>query len=166
MDYTSPSEAFGLMKKALIVLMLLAKSTGLVAQATAYRWVDFYDLANFAYNPKEPYSATPHRVTPSGVPARLLPLNGQKVTIIGAVMPVTWEEGGSNEFMLMLSQDLCGFGAIPRLNEFIYVKMTGGRKVIVQQGNEYQVKGVFHLQETVEDGRVTMLYSMDGDSVQ
>ena len=166
MGYTPRSEAVGLMKKALIVLILLAASAGLLAQATTYRWVDFYDLANFTYNPKEPYSATPHQVTPSGVPARLLPLNGQKVTIIGMVMPVTWEEGGSNELMLMLSSDLCGFGAIPRLNEWIYVKMKGGKKVIVQQANEVQVKGVFHLQETVEDGRVTMLYSMDADSVQ
>ena len=44
--------------------------------------------------------------------------------------------------------------------------MTGGRKVLVSQMTQYKIKGTLHVKETVEDGRVTLLYSMDADSVE
>jgi hypothetical protein len=34
------------------------------------------------------------------------------------------------------------------------------------QGNEYQVKGVLHIKEEIEDDLVVSLYSMDADSVE
>jgi hypothetical protein len=155
------------MRRSLVVsLLALSAAGGVFAQTPEYKRVSFAVLANYNYNDKEPWETNPHKATPSGIPPEIWQLDGQKLMITGLVMPLVWEKDGTNEFMLTVSIDLCSYGASPRINELMYVKMTGGRKVLVSQMTVYKVKGTFHLKETVEDGRVTLLYSMDAESVE
>lgn len=153
------------MRRTLVLALLSVAATAVFAQAE-YKKVDFYDLANFAYNPKEPSEVSPHKMDPSGVPARLRPLDGQKIAITGLTIPLGYDIKGSKEFMLVVSQDVCGFGATPRINEWIHVSMNGGRKVKLAPSTEYRIKGVFHITEQVEDGRVIELYAIDADSTE
>lgn len=145
---------------------IVAATAVLVAQAPQYLTVKFAELANYSYNAKEPWATMPHFANPSGIPPQIWWLDGQRIAVLGNVLPITWETDGSHEFMLMISQDMCGYGAIPRLNESIHVTMKENLKKQLFQGNEYQVKGVLHIKEEIEDDLVVSLYSMDADSVE
>jgi hypothetical protein len=153
-------------RKFLLFGLLACATSALLAQSPQYLTVKFADLANYAYNAKEPWATTPHVARPSGIPPQIWSLDGQRVAVLGSLMPINWETDGSSEFMLMVSQDMCGYGAIPRLNEAIHVTMKNRLQKRLFQGTEYQVKGVLHIKEEIEDDLVVGLYSIDGDNVE
>ncbi|GAC1458377.1 MAG: hypothetical protein PVSMB1_08230 [Gemmatimonadaceae bacterium] len=62
--------------------------------------------------------------------------------------------------------DMCGYGAIPRLNEATHVTMRNRVQKRLFRGTGYQVQGVLHIKEEIEDDLVVGLYSIDGDSVE
>jgi hypothetical protein len=134
------------------------------AQAPApYSDVDFYKLAIWEYNPIEPWEVAPH-VVPNGVPAWVKALDGKKVSITGLGLPLDYKDGLAAEFILAVSSDVCGFGATPRINEWISVSMAAGKKAQVNWGKEMVVKGTFKVKEEIEDGRLVGLYNIIGDS--
>jgi len=132
-----------------------------------YQKILFFDLANFAYNPAEPGEPEPHQVK-NGIPANIKALDGKKIEIWGVVVPLDFEGGQTNEFMLAVSADVCGFGAIPRINEWMHVSMAGGRKIPLYATQSYtpllKLRGVLHVKEDIEDGRLVGLYDMTADS--
>jgi hypothetical protein len=159
------------LKTAAIVLMLsLTLPTVAGAQAKpAYQEINFYQLANFTYNAKEPYEPSPHAV-PNALPDWLKALNGKKVVIRGNATPANIEPGGVSEFFLANQTDPCGFGTMPRINEWIYVNMGGGRLVDIRAPAggtvEVLVKGTFRVKEEIEEGHIVSLFTLIADSVQ
>jgi hypothetical protein len=153
-------------RKVLPFGVVACATSALLAQTPQYLAVKFADLANYSYNAKEPWASTPHVARPSGIPPQIWWLDGQRVAVLGSLMPINWDTDGSSEFILMVSQDMCGFGAIPRLNESIHVVMKNRVQKRLFQGAEYQVKGVLHIKEEIEDDLVVGLYSIDGDNVE
>ena len=135
------------------------------APPSPYQLVQFFDLANFDYNPKERWEVFPHKVE-NTIPAKIKALDGKKIEIDGLIMQLDVVVGGTRTFMLAVSQDVCGFGATPRINEWMYVTMAEGRRVVIQGFEGYRVKGTLQVREQVEDGRVVGLYTMVADSVQ
>jgi hypothetical protein len=136
------------------------------AQSPAdYRRVSFSSLIGFDYNPQERTEPTPHKIDKT-IPASVTALDGQRITISGATMPLDFKSGVMTEFILGVSVDTCDFGATPRINEWISVTMAGGKKTPVRYQGTGTVKGVFHVKEMVEGGRVVRLYSIDADSLQ
>jgi hypothetical protein len=161
-----------LLKKKLLVILLAAIFAGVASRAAAqtaepYQKVLFFDLANFAYNPAEPGDPTPHTVQ-NGIPANIKALDGRKVEIWGVVVPLEFEGGQTNEFLLAVTADVCGFGAIPRINEWMHVSMAGGRKIPMYATYSYtpllRVRGVLHVKEDIEDGRLVGLYDLVADA--
>ena len=131
--------------------------------------IDFFQLASFTYNVKEPYEPAPHAV-PNGLPDWIKALNGKKVVIRGNATPVTIEPAGVSEFFLANQTDPCGFGTMPRINEWIYVKMSGGRLVDIRAPAggtvEVLVKGTIRVKEDIEEGNLVSLFTIVADSVQ
>lgn len=147
-----------------LALGVMCLAGGVGAQSPApYAEVDFYKLAIWEYNPIEPWEVAPH-VVPNGVPAWVKALNGKKVSITGLGLPLDYKDGLASEFILAVSSDVCGFGATPRINEWISITMAGGKKVQVNWGKEMVVKGVFKVKEDIEDGRLVGLYNIVGES--
>jgi hypothetical protein len=132
--------------------------------ASAYQLVDFFGLANYVYNPKDAFNPTPLPAVGT-IPGWITALNGKKIRIRGNSMAVDFSEGMMSEFILAVSQDVCGFGAIPRINEWIYVTMVGGKKAKVITGGDMVVNGTFTVKEDLVKGRLIGLYSLDADSV-
>lgn len=132
-----------------------------------YLKILFFDLANFAYNPAEPGDPTPHRVA-NGIPATIKALDGKKVEVWGVVVPLEFEGGQTNEFLLAVTADVCGFGAIPRINEWMHVSMAGGRKIPMYATYSYtpilRVRGVLHVKEDIEDDHLVGLYDLTADA--
>ena len=131
--------------------------------------IDFFELASFTYNPKEPYEPAPHAI-PNALPDWIKALNGKKVLIRGNATPVTIEPAGVSEFFLANQTDPCGFGTMPRINEWIYVKMGGGRSVDIRAPAggtvEVLVKGTFSVKEEIEEGNIVSLFTLVADNVQ
>jgi hypothetical protein len=127
--------------------------------------IDFWKIAYYDYNPREPFEPMPTKAQ-NTIPADVRKLDGQKVAIAGIGMALDYSSGATSEFILQASVDACGFGAMPRINEWIYVKMAGGKKTPVYTAMEMVVTGTFRIREEVEDGRVVGLYSIEADRVQ
>jgi len=158
--------------KKLPLILLVGLLVGMAGRVNAqspdaYLKVLFFDLANFAYNPAEPGDPTPHKVE-NGIPAKIKALDGKKVEVWGVVVPLEFEGGQTNEFLLAVTADVCGFGAIPRINEWMHVSMAGGRKIPMYATYSYtpilRVRGVLHVKEDIEDGRLVGLYDLVADA--
>ena len=158
------------------VLLTAGLPGGARAQAKAaapgqggYQEITFWQLAAFTYNAKEPYEPSPHAV-PNALPEWVKALNGKKVVIRGNATPANIEPGGVTEFFLANQTDPCGFGTMPRINEWIYVNVGGGKKVNITPppGStvEVLVKGTLQVKEDIEEGHIVSLFTLTADSVQ
>lgn len=133
--------------------------------ATGYLMIDWWRLGSFDYNPLDWDSPTPKRAG-GLVPPYIRALSGQRVEIIGNILPLDFDGGGSHEFILNATVDACGFGGVPRINEWIHVAMKPGEKTRpFKPGEEILVRGAFSVQEVIDRDRVIGLYSMVADSV-
>ena len=144
---------------ALVVLSTL------LANAQQSRHIDFWSISNYDYNPKVPFDPAPPRVTDT-IPAAVRALEGRTVEIYGNAMALDYSSGQMSEFILHSSADNCGFGAMPRINEWIHVVLAGGRTTRVSTALDVRVTGKFHIREVVEQGRVVGLYHIVADAVQ
>lgn len=156
------------------VLMLAATATAQAQSGTAkpgqtksgYMFLDFWFLAGFDYNPTDPFDPSPKQVK-NTIPANILALAGRKVEIYGNILPLDYDSSGTSTFILNASVDACGFGGVPRINEWVYVSMKPGQKAKTYgAGYEILVRGTFSIAEEVEKGRIVGLYSIIADSVQ
>lgn len=156
------------------VVMLASSLTAQAQSGTAkpgqsksgYMFLDFWFLAGFDYNPNEPFEPSPKQVK-NTIPANILALNGKKVEIYGNILPLDYDTSGTSTFILNASVDACGFGGVPRINEWVYVSMKPGQKAKTYgAGYEILVRGTFSIAEEVEKGRLVGLYSIIADSVQ
>jgi hypothetical protein len=147
---------------------MLASTAGqtLVLAQDEYQKVNFFLLQNFDYNPKEKFVPTPHKVDNPPIPEFVKSIDGRNILIFGTTMPLDYKSGIVTEFILGVSADTCEYGATPRINEWIAVTLAGGKKAQVIASGEGWVRGVFHVQELVENGKVVRLYSIDADSVK
>ena len=75
-----------------------------------------------------------------------------------------------SEFFLANQTDPCGFGTMPRINEWIYVTMGGGHLVDIRAPAggtvEVLVRGTFKVKEDIEEGNLVSLFTLVADSVQ
>lgn len=101
----------------------------------------------------DPFDPSP-RQTRNTIPANILALNGKKVEIYGNILPLDYDSSGTSTFILNASVDACGFGGVPRINEWVYVAMKPGQKAKTYgAGYEILVRGTFSIAEEVEKGR-------------
>ena len=147
----------------------LAPNPGFKPPMGGLQEVNFYQLAAFTYNPKEPYEPAPKAI-PNALPEWIKALNGKKVVIRGNATPAAIDNGGVSEFFLANQTDPCGFGTMPRINEWIYVKLAGGKTVDIRAPSggtvEVLVKGTFIVKEDIEAGNIISLFTLVADSVQ
>ena len=136
---------------------------------SGYQEITFWQLAAFIYNPKEPWEPSPH-VVPNAVPDWVTALNGKRVVIRGNATPANIDSSGVSEFFLANQTDPCGFGTMPRINEWIYVNLAGGKRVNITPppGStvEVLVKGTFRVKEDIEEGHIVSLFTLVADTVQ
>lgn len=153
--------------RLVLALMTAALFAGgvLFAQGSGETKIDFALIGGYDYNVDEPYEPAPLKVE-NTIPAEIRALHGRKVSIFGAAMPLNYTSGTMSEFILNATVDLCGYGANPRINEWIFVTMAGGRKVPVEQAGDMLVRGTFYVEEEVELGRVVGLYRIVADAIK
>lgn len=135
------------------------------AEAPAYEKVGFDRLASFTFTPPESDPAKPDALPPSGaaqIPEKIKALDQQKVAVTGFMLPVKMEGSLVKEFLLVKDPMMCCYGVMPKLNEWIVVKMTGGG-VKPLMDIPITFEGKLHVGEMYENGYLTGLYLLDGD---
>jgi hypothetical protein len=128
--------------------------------------IGFDKLAGFPYVAPE-YTGTnpPPLPDTNQIPSAVRAFDGQKVALKGFMLPLKVQEGKVTELILLRDQSMCCFGGVPKLNEFVTVKMTGGgTKAVMDQA--VTLVGKLKVGEFTENGYLLGIYQMDGERVE
>lgn len=132
-----------------------------------YKYIEIGDLASFDYyTPLPGEKVDPKLLATRSIPEEIKKLNGQKVSLMGFMMPVRVDdEGNVEEFALNGNYDMCFYGAPAQLNQWVHVKMAPGVKARFSH-NPTTVSGTLEVGELIQDGEVISIYRMTGDKAK
>lgn len=147
-----------------LLLLLLAAVVALraaePAKADGYENVGFDRLAAFEYTPPESETAVKDQI-----PAKIKALHEKKVAVTGFMLPTKMNKGLVTEFLLVKDAMMCCYGAMPKVNEWIVVKMNGaGVKPLMDLPITFE--GKLRVGEQFENGYLTGVYLLEGDRMQ
>lgn len=124
--------------------------------------VTFDKLASYKYEVHERVDG----VAPvEQIPASVKELDTRKIAIRGFMLP--YRNDGENviEFILLRNQGLCCFGTVPRMNEWIHVKMAPGKGAPYSIDVPITVFGTLSVGEEYEKNVLMSLYRMESTTV-
>lgn len=128
-------------------------------------------LSNFAYgdataeqNKSWLFSHT--RVKADPVPDGVKALSGRSVSVQGFMVPFkVSKQGKLNEFLLVKDQMGCCYSRVPRMNEWIWVRLPPNEQANYVKDVPITVTGTLEVGEEVTNGMVQSLYRMKCDKV-
>jgi len=129
--------------------------------------VGFDKLASFKYEMPDDLLKT-NQVswikTDEQIPKEIKALDGKQIALKGYMLPLRVERGLVTELLVMRDQSMCCYGTVPRINEWVSVKMTNvGIKPIMDQ--PVTLFGRLHVGEMRENGYLVGIYAMDGEKM-
>jgi hypothetical protein len=143
-------------------------AAGPASTSDGYLRVGFDVLGSFDFKAPDgdagPVSAAVIKQSMAQVPGRILKLDGNRVMVTGYMLPVRMEGSRTTEFLLVSSPMLCCFGMVPRINDWVVVRMRGAGTP-VQMDSPVQFCGRLHVHELVQDGLLGGIYLLDGDKM-
>lgn len=103
--------------------------------------------------------------TNSQIPDSIKSYDKKKVALKGFMLPLKVEGGLVTEMLIMKDQSMCCYGATPRINDWVSVKM---KKKGVRPTMDLPVTlhGTMNIGEMRENGYLVGIYSMDGESME
>ena len=142
-----------------------ASAPGAEAKADGQLVVGFDKLSSFKYdvpdeNPDSPFAKgkDPDTQIPEAVKA----FSGKRVSLKGFMLPLKVEQGLVTELLIMRDQSMCCFGTVPKINEWVSVRMTGkGIKPVMDQA--VSLVGTLKVGAIRENGYLVGIYQMDGE---
>jgi hypothetical protein len=100
------------------------------------------------------------------VPDRVQVLNGQKISVVGFMIPMTMDKEGVYSFILAQSQMTCCYGMVPKFNQWIYVTMDPGKTTSQLMDVPITVFGTLSVGMKLDkDSMGWCLYRMTSDKV-
>lgn len=127
--------------------------------------ISFDKLASFDFEmPEEPFptnqTAAAHPPKDQ-IPAEIKAFNQKRIALQGFMLPLKVESGLVTEMLIMRNQSMCCFGTVPKINEWVSVKMAAkGVKPIMDE--VVTLFGTLHVGEMRENGYLVGIYQMDG----
>ena len=98
------------------------------------------------------------------IPDAVKAYSKKRVSLRGFMLPLKVEGGLVTELLIMKDQSMCCYGTVPKIHEWVSVKMTGkGVKPVMDQ--PVSLQGTLHVGEMRENGYLTGIYQMDGDQL-
>jgi hypothetical protein len=130
-----------------------------------YAEVNFEKLAGFDFPLTDALVKGIAQTTePGEIPDDVRKLDGQRAGVRGFLLPVKMDNGLVVEFLLMRDRSFCCYGAPPRINQWITVRMKDrGVKPVMDQ--VITVYGTLHVGEMRENGQLVGIYALDADRV-
>jgi len=131
-----------------------------------YQGLTFDKLASFAYEvPLDPVTNKVELAKLNAqIPERIKSLNEKPVAIRGFMLPLKVENGLVTELLIMRDQSMCCFGTVPKINEWINIRMAGdGVQPIMDQA--ITLMGMLKVGEVLENDYLVGIYEMEGDKM-
>jgi|TARA_B100001250_G_scaffold17463_1_gene15156 hypothetical protein len=131
-----------------------------------YKTVTFDKLASFAYEvPLDPVTNKVELAKlNSQIPEVIKKFDKKAVAIRGFMLPLKVENGKVTELLIMRDQSMCCFGTVPKINEWISIKMEGdGVDPIMDQA--VTLMGQLMVGEVLENEYLVGIYEMLGDKM-
>lgn len=129
--------------------------------------VGFDFLAGFEYAmPDETNVSTNAPAAPAKeqIPQTVKALDKKRVALKGFMLPLKVEGGLITELLIMRDQSMCCYGTVPKINEWVSVKMVNkGVKPVMDQA--VTLYGALKVGEMYENGYLVGIYQMDGEKM-
>lgn len=102
--------------------------------------------------------------TAAKIPPNIKALDSKTVGLKGFMLPLKVEGGLVTELLIMRDQSMCCYGTVPKINEWVSVKMgqKGVKPVMDQPVTLY---GKLKVGEMRENGYLVGIYQLDGESM-
>lgn len=139
--------------------LLLAGAALLRAEDQAVA-VGFDKLASFEF--VAPESEAKAKEAEKQIPAEVRAYDAKRVTVTGFMLPVKMSEGLVVEFLLVKDPMMCCYGVMPKVNEWVVVKMTG-KGVPPLMDVAITFEGTLSVGQLYEGGYLTGLYLLKGE---
>ena len=142
-----------------------AKPTAEKKKIGDYHVLTFDKLAAFKYEvPDDPITDPKAKaiLEKNQIPKSIRKFDKQKVAVTGYMLPLKVEDGKISEFLVLRDQSACCFGAVPKINEWISVRMPKGKGVKPIMDVRTTFFGVLKVGEILESGYLVGIYDMDG----
>jgi hypothetical protein len=156
---------------ALVAAAVFAPPAAADEAKSEFERVDFGMLAAFNYVPPGYETMVPGAPPPAAdasakpkdqIPDFVRKLDAKKVAVTGFMLPTKFKDGKVTEFLLMKDQSGCCFGAMPRINEWIIVKMgNGGIPPLMDV--PLTLVGQLKVSEVFEEGYLSGIYQLNGE---
>ena len=148
-----------------------AKPSEIVQSADGFQTVGFDKLAAFSFEVNdEILQATVTNATQVAekttqqIPKTVMEFDQKRVSLKGFMLPLKVEGGKVTEMLIMRDQSMCCYGAVPKINEWVSVRMVGaGVKPIMDQA--ITMYGKLHVGEMRENGYLVGIYRMEGERI-
>ncbi|HAM70900.1 MAG TPA: hypothetical protein DCM86_04575, partial [Verrucomicrobiales bacterium] len=136
-----------------------------------FQLLGFDKLAGFSFEVSdEILQASPTNATQVAartleqIPQTVREFDLKRVSLKGFMLPLKVEGGKVTEMLIMRDQSMCCYGAVPKINEWVSVRMVGGGvKPIMDQA--ITMYGKLHVGEMRENGYLVGIYHMDGERI-
>jgi hypothetical protein len=129
-----------------------------------YTPVGFDQLASYEFTPPDtdPAPGASKDETQRQIPDKIKALDERKVAVTGFMLPVKMDNGLVKEFLLVKDPMMCCYGVMPKINEWVVVKMTGaGVKPLMDVPITFE--GKLRVGAMYENGYLTGVYLLEGD---
>jgi|GEM_PF-4368357 len=100
------------------------------------------------------------------LPPPILALDSQQISVTGFMIPIDGNEDGVTEFLLVRNMMICCYGVAPKMNEWIHIKTAEDKPVLYYRNVPVCVRGLFRIDEQVEQRYVAHLYRMIADDLE
>lgn len=122
--------------------------------------VGFDKLASYEFVAPSDESKAPE--AEKQIPEPVRALDAKKVAVTGFMLPVKMDQGLVTEFLLVKDPMMCCYGVVPKVNEWVVVKMNG-KGVPPLMDVPITFEGTLKVGQLYEGGYLTGLYLLKGD---
>jgi hypothetical protein len=127
--------------------------------------LDFYWLSSYEFiRPTPDTPPGPGGKPATGeeqIPTAIWKWSGARSILTGFMVPTNFKDGKTTEFLLMANLMLCCYGTVPKVNDWVLVRIPGGTEVV--QDRLLSFTGAFHVGAQIDDGILTAVYELDAD---
>ena len=101
----------------------------------------------------------------SSIPVSVRAFDKKPVAIKGFMLPLKVQAGAVTEMLIMKDQSMCCYGTVPRINDWVSVKMKdkGVRPIMDQPVTLF---GTMHVGEMRENGYLIGIYELTADKME
>ena len=131
-----------------------------------YSLISFDRLASFAYEvPDDPITNPKAKaiIEKNIIPKSVTDFHKKKIALKGYMLPLKVEGGKITEMLILRDQSMCCYGTVPRINEWVSVRMPKGKGVKPIMDVPITIFGTLKVGEVLENGYLVGIYELDGD---